>query len=81
MSRTMLSTLLFAAVASAVAIPEPTPVAAPDATVPDVTPPHVTRAPIMFDGDRSYYALDRRNIISDIASGADKVAKSWGSVL
>lgn len=77
MSPSALPFLLFAAAANAVVIPEPTRASVADAAV----QPHVTRAPIMFNGDRSYYALDKRNVLSDIASGVEGVAKSWGSVL
>ncbi|PVI02192.1 hypothetical protein DM02DRAFT_613155 [Periconia macrospinosa] len=80
MSQFALSALLLAAAASAVVIPDPTrtPVVAPDAAI---RRPQMTRAPIMFHGQNSYYALDKRNVLSDVASGVDSVAKSWGSVL
>jgi hypothetical protein len=43
-----------------------------------VRAPVITAAPIQFDGRYSY---DRRNVISDIANGADNVLHSLGSVL
>lgn len=61
---------------SAVAIPEPT--AAPDRVV--IRAPETTPAAIYFEGGRSYI-YDKRNILSDIISGVDGIAKSWGSVL
>ncbi|KAF1949268.1 hypothetical protein CC80DRAFT_484618 [Byssothecium circinans] len=70
--------LLLAALArhaAAIAIPEPTALAYVEVRAPQITP-----AAILFRGDRSY-AYDKRNILSDIASGVDNVAKSWGSVL
>jgi hypothetical protein len=63
------------AAANAVAIPEPTAVPAKV----EVRAPIVTPAAIRFDGTHSY-VYDRRNIISDIASGADGVLQSLGSV-
>jgi hypothetical protein len=63
------------AVANAVSIPEPTAVPAKV----EVRAPVVTPAAIRFDGRHSYM-YDRRNIISDIASGADDVLHSLGSV-
>ncbi|ORX91065.1 hypothetical protein BCR34DRAFT_609055 [Clohesyomyces aquaticus] len=67
---------LFAGVVNGVAIPDPT---ALPAKV-EVRAPVVTPAAIRFDGRHSY-AYDKRNIISDIASGADNVLHSLGSVL
>ncbi|KAF2008539.1 hypothetical protein BU24DRAFT_497975 [Aaosphaeria arxii CBS 175.79] len=61
---------------NAVAIPEPT--AVPDSV--EVRAPVVTPAAIRFDGSHSYM-YDRRNIISDIASGADNFLHSLGSVI
>lgn len=62
--------------ANAIALPDPTPVPAKvEARAPLVTP-----AAIRFEGDRSY-VLDKRNILSDILSGVDGIAQSWGSVL
>jgi hypothetical protein len=63
-------------VASAVAVPDPT-------VVPEANPildpaPSITPAARFFDGQRSY---DRRNLVSDIANGADNVLHSLGSVL
>ena len=70
----LLSTAL--QIANAVAIPEPTLVPAQvEASAPKVTP-----AAIYFEGAHSYM-LDKRNVLSDIVSGADSIAKSWGSVL
>ncbi|KAF2792209.1 hypothetical protein K505DRAFT_418602 [Melanomma pulvis-pyrius CBS 109.77] len=64
------------AVANAIAIPEPTAVPAKvEARAPVITP-----AAIRFDGAHSYM-YDRRNILSDIASGADNILHSLGSVL
>jgi hypothetical protein len=63
-------------IVNAVALPEPT-------TVPAKTEPRapsVTPAAIYFEGDRSF-VYGKRNLLSDIASGVDSVAKSWGSVL
>ncbi|KAF2876605.1 hypothetical protein BDV95DRAFT_483738 [Massariosphaeria phaeospora] len=77
-----LQSLLLAAMAitavRAVAIPDPTAVPAEiemRAPVPVVTP-----AAIRFDGSHSYMH-NRRNILSDIASGVDGVLNSLGSVL
>ncbi|KAF2134352.1 hypothetical protein P153DRAFT_362121 [Dothidotthia symphoricarpi CBS 119687] len=69
--------LLCAAIslANAVALPDPT--AVPVRV--EVRAPIVTPAAISFDGRYSY--IERRNILSDIASGVDGVAKSWASVL
>lgn len=62
--------------AAAVAIPEPTAAPAPvEAHAPITTP-----APVVFVGGKSY-VLDKRNILDDIKSGVEGVAKSWGSVL
>ncbi|KAH7410476.1 hypothetical protein DE146DRAFT_604263 [Phaeosphaeria sp. MPI-PUGE-AT-0046c] len=61
--------------ASAVAIPEPTPVPAKV----EVRAPIVTPAAIRFDGSHSY--LQKKNIIDDIKSGVNGIAQSWGSVL
>ncbi|KAF2639941.1 hypothetical protein P280DRAFT_401151 [Massarina eburnea CBS 473.64] len=63
---------------AAIAIPEAT--AVPANVQIRTSQPQVTPAPIVFRGDRSY-AHDKRNVLSDIASGVDNVAKSWGSVL
>lgn len=63
------------AVANAIAIPEPTAVPAKV----EVRAPIVTPAAIRFDGTHSYM-YDRRNIISDIESGAGNVLHSLGSV-
>jgi hypothetical protein len=62
--------------ANAVAIPDPT--AVPVRVEPRA--PRVTPAAIYFEGDRSYMH-DKRNVLSDVVSGADSIAKSWGSVL
>jgi hypothetical protein len=59
--------------ASAVTLPEATPV---PANV-EVRAPLMTSAPIRFDGRYSY--VERRNIIDDIQSGVDKYAKSLAS--
>ncbi|CAA9957389.1 hypothetical protein CFE70_000950 [Pyrenophora teres f. teres 0-1] len=59
----------------AVAVPEPT--VAPAEVL--IQAPMVTPAPIWFDGRHSY--VQKRNIIDDIQSGADKYVKSIGSVL
>jgi hypothetical protein len=72
----LLHALLLGVNVAAVAIPTPTPTPVPTAV--QIRAPLVTPAAFFFSGDRSY---DKRNLISDIASGADKVAKSWGSVL
>lgn len=64
------------AVANAIAIPEPT--AAPAKV--EARAPVITPAAIRFDGAHSYM-YDRRNILSDIASGADNILHSLGSVL
>jgi len=70
----LLSTAL--QIANAVAIPDPTAVPVYiEAAAPKVTP-----AAIYFEGAHSYM-YDKRNVLSDIVSGADSVAKSWGSVL
>jgi hypothetical protein len=70
----LLSTALH--IANAVVVPDPTAIPAQvEASAPKVTP-----APIMFEGAHSYM-MDKRNVISDVVSGADSVAKSWGSVL
>jgi len=61
--------------AHAVALPEPT---AMPARV-EMLAPVVTPSAIRFDGRYSY--VERRNIVSDIASGVNGVAKSWASVL
>ncbi|KAF2730784.1 hypothetical protein EJ04DRAFT_473183 [Polyplosphaeria fusca] len=60
-----------------IAIPDAT--AAPAAKV-EARAPVITPAAIRFHGSHSY-AYDRRNIISDIASGADNILHSIGSVL
>ncbi|KAJ4303489.1 hypothetical protein N0V90_002384 [Kalmusia sp. IMI 367209] len=61
---------------NAVAIPEPTAAPAPvEARAPLTTP-----AAVYFRGDRSY-VVEKRNILSDIASGVDGIAHSWASVL
>nr|AGU10655.1 hypothetical protein [uncultured organism] len=76
--RTCQRTLLLSAalgLASAVAMPEPTAVPAKV----EVRAPVVTPAAIRFEGRHSY--MQKRNIIDDIQSGADKYAKSIGSVL
>jgi hypothetical protein len=69
------------AVVDAVAIPDPTAAPAPV----QVRAPIITPAAIQFDGKYSYLNKrnyhDRRNIISDIASGADNVLHSLGSIL
>ncbi|EDU44766.1 conserved hypothetical protein [Pyrenophora tritici-repentis Pt-1C-BFP] len=59
----------------AVAVPEPT--VAPAKVV--IQAPVVTPAAIRFHGRHSY--VQKRNIIDDIQSGADKYVKSIGSVL
>ncbi|KAF2108346.1 hypothetical protein BDV96DRAFT_504686 [Lophiotrema nucula] len=61
---------------NAVAVPDPTAVPAKV----EIRAPVVTPAAIRFDGRHSYM-YDRRNIISDIASGADNFVHSLGSVL
>jgi hypothetical protein len=61
--------------ASAVAIPEPTVVPAKV----EVRAPIVTPAAIRFDSRHSY--LQRKDIIDDIKSGVNGVAKSWESVI
>jgi hypothetical protein len=61
--------------ANAVAVPEPT--AAPAKV--EARAPMITPAAIRFDGSHSY--MQARDIIDDIKSGVDGVAKSWGSVL
>lgn len=62
--------------ANAIAIPDPTAAPAPvEARAPITTP-----APVYFVGDRSY-VLDKRNLLDDIKSGVEGIAKSWGSVL
>ncbi|KAF2848309.1 hypothetical protein T440DRAFT_401762 [Plenodomus tracheiphilus IPT5] len=59
----------------AVAVPEPTPAPAKvEARAPLVTP-----AAIRFDARNSY--IQKRNILSDIASGVEGFEKSWASVL
>lgn len=64
------------ATVNAVAIPEPTAV---PANV-EVRAPMITPAAIRFDGSHSYM-YDRRDILQDIASGANNVLHSLGSVL
>jgi hypothetical protein len=61
--------------ACAVALPEKT--ATPVKV--DVRAPLVTPAAIRFDGQHSY--LQKKDIIDDIRSGVNGVAKSWGSVI
>jgi hypothetical protein len=61
--------------ASAVALPEPTVV--PARVV--VSAPIVTPAAIRWDSRHSY--LQKKDIINDIKSGVNGVAKSWESVL
>lgn len=61
--------------AGAVAIPEPTPVPAQV----EVGAPIVTPAAIRFDSRHSY--LHKKDIINDIKSGVNGVAKSWESVI
>lgn len=61
--------------AHAITLPEPTAVPARV----DVRAPIVTPAAIRFDERYSY--MQRRNILDDIKSGVEGVAKSWGSVL
>lgn len=61
--------------AHAVAVPDPT--AAPAKVA--VRAPIVTPAAVRFDDRHSY--VQQRNIIDDIQSGVEGVAKSWGSVL
>ena len=70
--------LVGAAIAAvhAVAIPDPTAVPAKV----EVRTPVVTPAAIRFDGSHSYM-YDRRNVISDIANGADSLLDDWGSIL
>lgn len=61
--------------AHAVSLPDPT--AAPAKV--EVRAPIVTPAAIRFDDRYSY--VQRRDILDDIKSGVDGIAKSWGSVL
>jgi hypothetical protein len=61
--------------AGAVALPERTPVPAQV----QVSAPIVTPAVIRFDGQHSY--LQKKDIIDDIKSGVNGVAKSWESVI
>jgi hypothetical protein len=61
--------------AGAVAIPEPTPVPAHV----EVRAPIVTPAAIRFDSRHSY--LHKKDVIDDIKSGVNGVAKSWESVI
>ncbi|KAF2477713.1 uncharacterized protein BDR25DRAFT_275063 [Lindgomyces ingoldianus] len=75
-SRQQMLLLGGAALAYAVAIPDPT--AAP--TKVEIQAPVITPAAVRFDGSHSYM-LDRRNLVSDIVSGADNVLHSLGSVL
>lgn len=59
----------------AVTLPDPT--AAPAQV--EVRAPIVTPAAVRFDDRYSY--VQRRDILDDIKSGVEGVAKSWGSVL
>lgn len=61
--------------ANAVTLPDPT--AAPAKV--EIRAPVVTPAAIRFDNKYSY--IQKRNILDDIKSGVDGIAKSWGSVL
>jgi hypothetical protein len=61
--------------AHAVSLPEPTAVPAKV----EVRAPIVTPAAIRFDDRYSY--VQRRDILDDIKSGVDGIAKSWGSIL
>jgi hypothetical protein len=61
--------------ATAVSLPEPTAVPAKV----EVRAPVVTPAAIRFHGSHSY--VQQRDILDNIKSGVDGVAKSWGSVL
>lgn len=61
--------------ARAVSLPDPT--AAPAKV--EVRAPIVTPAAIRFDDRYSY--VQRRDILDNIKSGVDGIAKSWGSVL
>jgi len=61
--------------ANAVALPERTPAPA----VVQVRAPVVTPAAIRFDSQHSY--LEKKDIIDDIKSGVNGIAKSWGSVI
>ncbi|KAF2631841.1 hypothetical protein BU25DRAFT_418580 [Macroventuria anomochaeta] len=69
--------LLSATLGLAHAITLPDPTAAPAKV--EVRAPIVTPAAIRFDDRYSY--VQRRNILDDIKSGVEGVAKSWGSVL
>lgn len=61
--------------AHAVSLPEPT--AAPAKI--EVRAPIVTPAAVRFDDRYSYF--QRRNLLDDIKSDVQGIAKSWGSVL
>lgn len=61
--------------AQAIALPDPTAVPAKV----EVRAPIVTPAAIRFDDKYSY--VQKRDILDDIKSGVEGVAKSWGSVL
>lgn len=61
--------------AHAVTLPEPTAVPAKV----EVRAPIVTPAAVRFDDRYSY--VQRRDILDNIKSGVEGVAKSWGSVL
>jgi len=59
----------------AVAVPDPTP--APAGV--QIREPITTPAAIQFDGRNNY--PQKRNIVSDIANGVQRIEKSWASVL
>ena len=69
--------LLSAALGLARAVTLPDPTAAPAKV--QVRAPIVTPAAMRFDDKYSY--VQRRDILDDIRSGVEGVAKSWGSVL
>lgn len=69
--------LLSATLGFAQAFTLPDPTAAPARV--EVRAPIVTPAAVRFDDRYSY--IQRRNILDDIKSGVEGVAKSWGSVL
>lgn len=77
-SRSSQRSLLLSAtlgLAQAIVLPDPTAVPAKV----EVRAPIVTPAAIRFDDKYSY--VQKRDILDDIKSGVEGVAKSWGSVL